>query len=336
MSYSASRIFLFRPSVEHQDLGLVEEQFFAEWLPEHGITDDRLLYHYTDLDGLRGILSERSLRMSHSSTLNDPAELEYGKLLAIEVIEKLQVDSELQDVREFLRALIGQVRSIGNTIHDLFVTSFCEDGDLLSQWRGYTHLGSGYNLGFRFSEHTRYSSVKPLLERCQPPELRKVIYDRARQSELLEKYLLGVVGAVRAATKRGGDVLRARLGCMQMAVQSTLTELVLCFKSSSFSEEKEWRFFRLVMDSHEPETIGFNFTQNTIRPYRSVWLFDLVNGTVGNFPLQRLTSGPAHEAMQGRQSLRLFLQAIARKDAEVPLSQFSDVQSSAFRFRGNA
>jgi hypothetical protein len=248
MSYTASRIFLFRPSVEHLDLDVVEEQFFAEWLSEHGITDERLLYHYTDLDGLRGILSERSIRMSHSSTLNDPAELEYGKVLAIEVIERMMGDSELADVQEFLRGLIGLVRSIGDTIHDLFVTSFCEDGDLLSQWRGYPQRGSGYNLGFKFSEHTRYSSVKPLLERCQPPELRKVVYDRVRQNELMEKYLFGVIGAVRAAMKVGGDVLRARLGCMQMTVQSTLTELILCFKSSSFCEEKEWRFFRLVMD----------------------------------------------------------------------------------------
>ena len=334
MSYTAHRIFLFTPSVDHHDLDKVEEQFFAEWLSEHGIPDDRLLFHYTDLDGLRGILAERSLRMSHSSTLNDPAELEYGKLLAIEVIERLLVDSELADVREFLRGLIGLVRSIGNSIHDLFVTSFCEDGDLLSQWRGYTQRGSGYNLGFRFSEHTRYSSVKPLLESSKPPALRKVIYERLRQSELVEKYLRGVIGAARAATKRGGDVLRTRLAGMQMTIQGTLTDLVLCFKSSSFSEEKEWRFFRLVMDSHEPEAIGFNFTQNTIRPYRPVWLFDLANGTIGNFPLQRLTSGPAHEAVQGKQSLRLFLRATARSDAEVPLNSISDVQSSAFRFRG--
>lgn len=46
------------------------------------------LFHYTTLEGLKGILHNRSIWCSHISTLNDPLEIQYGKRV---VLDKLNV-----------------------------------------------------------------------------------------------------------------------------------------------------------------------------------------------------------------------------------------------------
>jgi hypothetical protein len=50
---------------------------------------------------------------------------------------------EAQIVDQIEEGLREQPKPIDN-----FAISFCDDGDLLSQWRGYGSFGSGYAIGF--------------------------------------------------------------------------------------------------------------------------------------------------------------------------------------------
>src|ERR1017187_7798238 len=99
-----------------------------------------LLYHYTDFNGLSGILSSNALRATFSETLNEGSEWVYGK-------EVLKINSPVisASVRD---ALTPPPSIVQPPPTSMFVTCFCEEPNLLSMWRSYTTHGGGFSLGF--------------------------------------------------------------------------------------------------------------------------------------------------------------------------------------------
>jgi hypothetical protein len=106
-----------------------------------------ILYHYTTAGGLFGILQHKSIWATDARFLNDAQEIIYA----------------LDDTCEYLRERLSgepsgtpQHAVIGTAIEmlkepdlptEIYLSCFCEDGDLLSQWRGYA-AGQGYAIGF--------------------------------------------------------------------------------------------------------------------------------------------------------------------------------------------
>lgn len=106
-------------------------------------------YHYTNWQGLLGVLSSRQMWVSDSQFLNDPQELRY----AIEAIcqsledrrESFESVGRAAAVHDLVRALKGRCSEHGvfNAVREdiPFIASFCDNGDLLSMWRGYASGG---------------------------------------------------------------------------------------------------------------------------------------------------------------------------------------------------
>jgi len=65
---------------------------------------------------------------------------------------------------------------------DICVTCFCEDGDLLSQWRGYTGGGYGFSLAFDPQSLTALASNSGSI-------LGKCIYDTDLQNTIINEAL---------------------------------------------------------------------------------------------------------------------------------------------------
>ncbi|HLK69493.1 MAG TPA: hypothetical protein VKU19_38955 [Bryobacteraceae bacterium] len=94
----------------------------TEPLPEH-------LYHYTNGEGLWGILRTRTIWATQFDFLNDRSEFTY----AFEVVkERLTAQAGAEASAELIPKLDKGV----NQQPPHYVASFCVDGDLLSQWRG--------------------------------------------------------------------------------------------------------------------------------------------------------------------------------------------------------
>jgi hypothetical protein len=97
------------------------------------------IYHYTDAAGLLGIAQHRSLWATSYLHLNDSMEHKtaYGFLRV--ALAKTTLSVQLQEV--FTQLLKESEKPV-------FVASFSEDGNLLSQWRAYCGKGQGYSIGF--------------------------------------------------------------------------------------------------------------------------------------------------------------------------------------------
>ena len=105
---------------------------------------DMLLYHYTTQSGLVGIVQSESLWLTDVRYLNDASEYVYALHLAgLATDEALTLhDRPMWLLRE---AISSSLRSVADQV---MVASLSEEGDLLSQWRGYCRSGTEVAIGF--------------------------------------------------------------------------------------------------------------------------------------------------------------------------------------------
>lgn len=114
---------------------------------EHRGTITKPLYHYTDMDGLKGILNNKTLWFTDYRHLNDPNELMHGIALA-KAILKRRFNGEEPD-NYLCRWIDGFLTGrIFDRAFEFFIASFSRDGDELGQWRAYADDGTGVAIGF--------------------------------------------------------------------------------------------------------------------------------------------------------------------------------------------
>jgi len=119
---------------------------------------EKILYHYTSLEGLLGIIESKSIWATNVLYLNDASELNYAlKLLSDEVNDikgEIPLDANWLAKLSFFDNLILNIDEI--ILHPLnfgfFICSFSEEKDLLSQWRGYCPGGIGFSVGINLSK----------------------------------------------------------------------------------------------------------------------------------------------------------------------------------------
>ena len=144
-----------------------------------------VLYHYTTVDGLKGIVENDELWATSAYYLNDSTEIMYGYQLIDEALEawrKRVNPPELSMAGGLVYALqrqFGHDYLKRNIITPIYLTCFCEEDNLLSQWRAYGQTG-GYSIGFRVLSEGIVYGLKPepsvYTARCV-----KVEYDRGEQ-----------------------------------------------------------------------------------------------------------------------------------------------------------
>src|ERR1035441_5839883 len=139
MGYNALPIRLYPPpdynipEIEHPiNLSL------NKWLSKHSTSNKLKLYHYTTLEGLKGIITDRSIWCTQINALNDPFEFQYGLDLISKKINHF-IKNEKNDIIINILRIANDFTEIPQELgtHNMFITSFCKNDNLLSQWRGY-------------------------------------------------------------------------------------------------------------------------------------------------------------------------------------------------------
>ncbi len=102
------------------------------------------LYHYTSQQGLIGIVSADELWATDIRYLNDSSEFTYAVQLAYKALREWK-HTDLAYYQAFRKLAEERLRESGSSI---LVASLSEEGDLLSQWRGYCSPGPGFAIGF--------------------------------------------------------------------------------------------------------------------------------------------------------------------------------------------
>jgi len=145
---------------------------------------DKILYHYTSIEGLLGIIESKSVWATNVLYLNDASELNYAVgLFKRQILEFKKKSSNARSVENiFFETLIENiVNLIPSDNFGFYVSSFSEEKDLLSQWRGYCPKGIGFSLGFKFNNliecsHQQGFSITPCIVTVQSPFRRRQFF----------------------------------------------------------------------------------------------------------------------------------------------------------------
>ena len=212
MSYEPKPINLISPAdVIPQSIRAIES-FDEDWLKLHAFNGDLTLYHYTTEKGLLGILESQSIWCSHIQYFHDPSEWTYGENLVVKKINDILSRTEDSNIKVMLEDLKLYITTLSKRFFDVYAACFCINGNLLSQWRGYSNGGGGYSLGFTFDSKTKFTYDLTNLSDLKLAGLRKVIYDKLIQDELIEKVLYYLIDSAKIVIKQElyEDFLRTR------------------------------------------------------------------------------------------------------------------------------
>ncbi|MFI5421716.1 MAG: DUF2971 domain-containing protein [Nitrososphaerales archaeon] len=269
----------------------------------------KTLFHYCSTASFRAIIETKTLWFSSLSLSNDSSE---GRLVA-ETIDRLAKKDSLD---EFDLARVQRVINLYEQILDGLGFCMSENGDLLSQWRGYAADGTGVSIGFS-SEYLNWLAEQAV-NGCRFG-LRQVIYDPVTHEGIVKasyeeavRYvrseegnsIFKVTGTVDAKTRKmnAEDMLR-KIASEHVPKMVEFTEqahsrlfkmmLPLCtklfnLKSCDFYEEREWRLLSFFQRDGEDEC-DHRASHDRIIPYREFNLAEL-----NRRPITEVILGPGH------------------------------------------
>ncbi len=313
MSYDAKPIWFYQVSKSSSHIRQAIDKFYRSWLPEHSRSADLQLYHYTTLKGLKGIIGNRSIRLTHTSTLNDPTELKYGKELILSILNNELSNKHEEIIEKLLFALISQIEIFDEIIYQTYVACFCESSSLLSQWRAYGHRGGGYNLGFEFTSDTKFYHTPGHSEEESFVILRKIIYEPDKQKKLITDYVSLIVSYANDAIKyfkNHDGIPKGWASSAALESASILFDLMLSFKNSVFSEENEWRLILTRTHWYKPDQLQFGENEKGLTPYIETHIIERKEDKTV-FPLRTIKFGPMLDISSTKSALKLYV----RKEA---------------------
>ena len=233
--------------------------------------EPEVVFHYTDAAGLLGVLSTMTLWATDLRFLNDAQESIYARDLMMESVRSMDNpvrskehwahemgDHAAETFEKYQGFILDEMDS---SEFGVYVTCFCESGDLLSQWRAY---GSdhGYAIGFNV--------VK----------LREVVDELSTYpgAKGVNRVRYGIDAAKDVITMGLDSLSRFNLnhpGVKAHYAALEVTSLLALMKHPGFAEEREWRLFagwehyrRVAPDQVTPiEPLKFRAAKMALIPY---------------------------------------------------------------------
>ena len=258
------------------------------------------LYHYTDANGLLGILNNNSLWATHIHFLNDIKELHSGveRLnLFLEqekkMVNELITDNELLDLHPALRFLctsydqtINDLNFLLNEKIDIYIISFTDKKDNLRQWMSYCPPNGGYCI--EFNEEV-FDNMTNLLSNNIMSKLMPVSYEGIN----CENYL-SIKNVLSDIFKQKGDIDSLK----NYIIDRNKNILFDCCssKENMFQDESEKRI--IIQASKQNNSIKHRTKSGVIIPYieyifnpsciKSIWIGPNLNKELARAGIEKL------------------------------------------------
>lgn len=218
--------------------------------------------HYTSIPGLLGIIDKGNLWATNIRFLNDEQEFKHALDLIKNVIPNSRITREQPEHpihKQFIQGIQSELKSLDDYKSDsVFTLSFSEETDLLSQWRGYCAINSGYCI--EFDAEKILQSAKNNFKEAR---LLKCIYKNEEKDSLIKKLLNTYWEKYDSPNN---NEIRKHIF---EELKKELLFLASHFKHPSFSEEKEHRVV-IVVEYESIEKVLFREGRSSLVPYISI------------------------------------------------------------------
>jgi hypothetical protein len=256
---------------------------------------DKPIYHYTSQSGLLGIFQTKSIWATCIHYLNDSEEFLYAINLAKNQIRRKYATHTSEQEQYLLREMEQLLLTYERV--NVFVSSFSEEGDLLSQWRGYGSHSSGFSLAFN------YEKLRPLLI-AQGFILAPCIYDLKTQSNIIEELIESTLSSYGQLMEREPCEKAYNINRVCQSFISRLVVEAAMIKHPNFSEEREWRMLSGPLEIHHPQ-VSFREGVSMVTPYFNFKLENEEN----RFSLFEVVVGPTPHKELAQRSVSMLVQA---------------------------
>jgi hypothetical protein len=230
------------------------------------------IFHYTSQQGFLGILKTKTLWASKIPYLNDSLEFKY----ALDLVEKrITFEGEKPRCRASKPFCDAVKKWLKGSIQypNLFVASFSERGDLLSQWRAYCPDGIGFSIGFTYNQlRSAIQSSGAALLKCE--------YGLDEQTQTIDDLIAASLDQV--DEKQFEESAQTIAGLFMFYA----TGIAPAFKDAAFQEEREWRI--VIGPTVSTLEVSFRPGKSMIIPY---WEFPLCENDE-SFEVEKIYVGP--------------------------------------------
>jgi hypothetical protein len=274
----------------HVDVSAVNEflshmNFKHEYLTSLGPD----LYHYTDLAGLKGIVKDHDLWLTHSQYCNDEEEMTHGYAVASLAIE------EARKSGAFSSSYLDRIVSFLEERDGVYICCFCKEDNLLSQWRIYAANGTGVSIRIQtawFSQFTGPDCFAGLLR------FWTVYYDADKQLGIIQE----AIGRFSPANHLNQGQSEEQLA---RKAADAIQFFIPTFKNPDFREEEEWRLIFTPFPNAPPVPITPPLP-GTVPPWPQPRFRVSVNKLVPYYSLREIvTAGQAPQPPQPKQHIPL-------------------------------
>jgi Protein of unknown function (DUF2971) len=273
----------------------------------------KLIYHYTDGAGLRGILESGTLRFGDIFYMNDPSEIRHGIGTAFETLDAVATQAEDQPehavfARQFRKLLSSGIEVIAH----YFVCCFSKNGDNLDQWRAYADNGRGYSLGFDGPE-----LVNAFSKVCEPhAQTFEITYSDEQLRGMLQDLIELVVPLVSLPRSQHlGEKVSEYMKELQIRLALLALQASIMFKNEAYRHEEEYR----LLDMHQFGNVpGVKFRD---KPYLLARYREFDWKAVAPGSLKRIIAGPAAESGTGERFAQDCLRAFYRGPSKIEIEK---------------
>lgn len=248
------------------------------------------IYHYTDLNGLKGIVENHCLWATNLYFLNDEEEMHHGFAAFENALNHLSEDLSEKSIK-ILRNMLA-----GHRLHQArhnYNISFCQHPDLLSQWRGYAAT-QGVCLEFDSEE------LENALDYRESQVLSRSVFYTSPDSTLEAK------AEILTFLQKENIIERSKeKPLFEYASASRLVNMLTpFFKHDSFQEESEYRI--VIQPNIKSAPIKLRVNQHGLIPYLEVKARQ-DNAFGGLLPLKNVKIGPCKNRAFMTQGIEFLL-----------------------------
>jgi len=228
--------------------------------------------HYTDVSGAIGILNKNNIWLSNVRFSNDNQELTYAKTIInlfveseIEIQKERLVKYEFNAIaaRSFL-GLFGYSVKEKSYDEDVFASCFCENKDLLSQWRGYAG-DVGYSIGFNPNELLESANRSFQDSRIV---FQRIIYDEKKWLDQIKSTCRQICEYFYSLPEiKSSGELDDIIEMPAKKLASYVRSIAPFIKHPGFSEEQEWRLAVIRDRNASKKDVEFRASGVGILPY---------------------------------------------------------------------
>jgi len=270
------------------------------------IYQGKILTHYTNLFGLKGIIESNGLWLSDHRFLNDSEEYNNGQKLANSILKKLLKDIEYQKFKKVLELVLALLMSDEPAY---YICSFSSKEDCLNQWKGYAKLDDSVAILFKNDTEKvdGYFSQSPLLKPS------KVIYCDKKKEHILLNLIEHFFKEFQADLKNKEEIIyEAWAGFLFRQ----LVDEFINFKNEEFASEKEIRISVDSLRNGSDNKPKHRVSNNRIIPY-----ITMSYGGENKLPIEKVIIGPTASLDITYKSVKVYLKNMGYNDVVVEKSK---------------